>query len=71
MNTQSNGASAPASRIWLDGALREADGARVSVFDHGLTAGDGVFETLKATNGGAFALDRHLRRLATSARGLG
>jgi branched-chain amino acid aminotransferase len=39
--------------------------------DHGLTVGDGVFETLKAVDGTAFAVDRHLRRLARSARGLG
>ncbi|MYT29092.1 MULTISPECIES: aminodeoxychorismate lyase [unclassified Streptomyces] len=58
-------------KIWLDGELRDADGARVSVFDHGLTVGDGVFETLKAERGRAFALTRHLERLAHSARGLG
>ncbi|MFJ9417465.1 aminotransferase class IV [Streptomyces sp. NPDC101227] len=58
-------------KIWLDGGLRDADGARVSVFDHGLTVGDGVFETIKADHGRAFALTRHLERLATSARGLG
>ncbi|MFF3565590.1 aminotransferase class IV [Streptomyces sp. NPDC002574] len=39
--------------------------------DHGLTVGDGVFETLKASHGTAFAMDRHLRRLARSAEGLG
>ncbi|MFD3549166.1 aminotransferase class IV [Streptomyces sp. NPDC058655] len=58
-------------KIWLDGALRDADGAKVSVFDHGLTVGDGVFETLKAEHGKAFALTRHLERLTRSARGLG
>lgn len=58
-------------KIWLDGQLRDADGARVSVFDHGLTVGDGVFETLKAEEGRAFALTRHLQRLTASARGLG
>ncbi|MCB5168976.1 aminodeoxychorismate lyase [Streptomyces bambusae] len=58
-------------RIWLDGELRDADAARVSVFDHGLTVGDGVFETLKAVDGQAFALTRHLDRLTRSARGLG
>ncbi|MFC6065653.1 aminotransferase class IV [Streptomyces ochraceiscleroticus] len=58
-------------KIWLDGELRDADSARVSVFDHGLTVGDGVFETLKAENGRAFALTRHLHRLTSSARGLG
>ncbi|WP_405494853.1 aminotransferase class IV [Streptomyces sp. NBC_00096] len=58
-------------RIWLDGALRDADDAKVSVFDHGLTVGDGVFETLKAERGATFALTRHLERLTRSARGLG
>lgn len=60
-----------AGAIWVNGALRETDEASVSVMDHGLTVGDGVFETLKATGGTAFAMDRHLRRLARSARGLG
>ncbi|WP_062216248.1 aminotransferase class IV [Streptomyces sp. NBRC 109706] len=57
--------------IWLDGELRDADSARVSVFDHGLTVGDGVFETLKTERGRPFALSRHLDRLAVSAAGLG
>ncbi|MFM9367725.1 aminotransferase class IV [Streptomyces sp. Da 82-17] len=58
-------------KIWLNGGLQELDAARVSVLDHGLTVGDGVFETLKAQDGRAFALTRHLDRLARSARGLG
>ncbi|OEU96719.1 aminotransferase class IV [Streptomyces oceani] len=58
-------------RIWLDGALRDSTSAQVSVLDHGLTVGDGVFETLKTVDGRPFAMTRHLRRLATSARGLG
>ncbi|WP_329130142.1 aminodeoxychorismate lyase [Streptomyces sp. NBC_01476] len=58
-------------RIWVDGGLRDAADATVSVFDHGLTVGDGVFETLKAVDGRAFATTRHLNRLARSARGLG
>ncbi|SEG73146.1 branched-chain amino acid aminotransferase [Actinacidiphila yanglinensis] len=58
-------------RIWVDGGLRDAADATVSVLDHGLTVGDGVFETLKATDGRAFATTRHLKRLARSARGLG
>ncbi|SDJ89871.1 aminotransferase class IV [Streptomyces indicus] len=58
-------------KIWLDGGLQEHDEARVSVLDHGLTVGDGVFETVKATEGRTFALTRHLDRLARSARGLG
>ncbi|MEU6218067.1 aminodeoxychorismate lyase [Streptomyces sp. NPDC047022] len=58
-------------KIWLDGGLQDAESARVSVFDHGLTVGDGIFETVKATEGRAFALTRHLERLTRSARGLG
>ncbi|MFK0171836.1 aminotransferase class IV [Streptomyces sp. NPDC090306] len=58
-------------KIWLDGGLRDSDSARVSVFDHGLTVGDGIFETVKAVRGRTFALTRHLDRLARSARGLG
>lgn len=58
-------------KIWLDGALQDAESARVSVFDHGLTVGDGIFETVKATGGRPFALTRHIERLARSARGLG
>ncbi|WP_372406429.1 aminotransferase class IV [Streptomyces luteireticuli] len=57
--------------IWIDGSLRAGPDARVSAFDHGLTVGDGVFETLKAVDGRPFALTRHLDRLAGSARGLG
>ncbi|MFP3990118.1 aminodeoxychorismate lyase [Streptomyces sp. E11-3] len=58
-------------KIWLNGGLRDLESARVSVLDHGLTVGDGVFETLKAVEGRPFALTRHLDRLARSARGLG
>lgn len=58
-------------RIWLDGGLQDVDDAHVSVLDHGLTVGDGVFETVKATAGRPFALTRHVERLAASARGLG
>ncbi|MCZ0208808.1 aminodeoxychorismate lyase [Streptomyces sp. UMAF16] len=58
-------------RIWLDGGLREAETARVSVLDRGLTVGDGVFETVKTVHGRPFALTRHLDRLTRSARVLG
>ncbi|CBG74438.1 putative pyridoxal-phosphate-dependent transaminase [Streptomyces scabiei 87.22] len=58
-------------KIWLDGGLQDIDSARVSVLDHGLTVGDGVFETAKTVAGRPFALTRHLDRLALSARGLG
>jgi branched-chain amino acid aminotransferase len=58
-------------KVWLDAGLLDADDARVSVFDHGLTVGDGVFETAKVVDGMPFALTRHLHRLARSAAGLG
>jgi branched-chain amino acid aminotransferase len=58
-------------KAWLDGAVVDLDSARVSVLDHGLTVGDGVFETAKVVDGVPFALTRHLRRLAASAAGLG
>ncbi|MEU2157525.1 aminodeoxychorismate lyase [Streptomyces sp. NPDC019396] len=58
-------------RIWVNGGLRDAGTALVSVLDHGITVGDGVFETVKATEGRLFALTQHLDRLTRSARGLG
>jgi branched-chain amino acid aminotransferase len=48
--------------------LFEPEKAAVSVFDHGLMVGDGVFETIKCVNGESFALTRHLDRLALSAK---
>ena len=57
--------------VWLNGRLVPPDEALVSVFDHGFTVGDGVFETLKVIGGRPFAVRRHLERLARSASGLG
>lgn len=59
------------SAIWVDDRLVAAQDARISVFDHGFTVADGVFETLKVTRGLPFAVTRHLRRLRTSASILG
>ncbi|WP_433337879.1 aminotransferase class IV [Spirillospora sp. CA-294931] len=58
-------------KVWVNGELLDPENAKVSVFDHGMLVGDGIFETVKATNGEPFALTRHLRRLARSAAGLG
>ncbi len=59
-------------RAWIDGnLLPDPMGAAVSVVDHGLTVGDGVFEAIKVVRGVPFALDRHLERLVASAAGLG
>lgn len=57
--------------IWADGQLRSPKDPIATAVDHGLTVGDGVFETCAVYGGRAFALTRHLRRLARSARGLG
>jgi branched-chain amino acid aminotransferase len=57
--------------VWMDGQVVAAGDAVVSVFDHGLTVGDGVFETLKVIGGRPFAVGRHLERLGRSAQGLG
>jgi branched-chain amino acid aminotransferase len=63
--------TAPATWVWVDGALVDAADARVSPFDHGLLVGDGVFETLRVYGRKPFAWRRHLDRLEYSARGLG
>jgi branched-chain amino acid aminotransferase len=57
--------------ISVDGVVRNGASAVVSAVDHGLTVGDGVFETCKITHGRPFALTRHLARLARSAAALG
>jgi branched-chain amino acid aminotransferase len=59
-------------RAWVNGTVLDDAYDRVlSVFDHGFTVGDGVFETVKVADGRPFALRRHLERLARSAEGLG
>ncbi|MCX6459769.1 MAG: aminotransferase class IV [Actinobacteria bacterium] len=58
-------------KFWVNDGLVEAEHASVSALDHGFTVADGVFETLAVRDGVPFALSRHLRRLATSAVGLG
>ena len=56
---------------YVNGQLVDSQCAAISVFDHGFTVADGVFETLKFNSGQAFAITRHLRRLENSANGLG
>ena len=56
---------------WVDGRLVALADAKISVLDHGLVVGDGVFETLRVYRGVPFAWTRHLARLRTSAEGLG
>ncbi len=56
---------------YVNGQLLDSDQANISVFDHGFTVADGVFETLKFQSGQPFAVDRHIKRLRKSCDGLG
>lgn len=56
-----------ALKIWLDTGLVDEADARVSVFDHGLLYGDGVFEGIRVYGGKVFEFDAHLKRLFESA----
>ncbi len=60
-----------AVRVWVGDGLVDAATAGVAADDHGVTTGDGCFETMKVVDGTAFALTRHLARLARSCAGLG
>jgi branched-chain amino acid aminotransferase len=57
--------------LWVNGELVGAEQPVLRADDHGVTVGDGVFETMKVIDGKAFALGRHLERLMSSASGLG
>ena len=57
--------------VWINGSFVERDAARISAFDAGLLHGVGLFETMLATRGRVFRLDRHMARLERSARELG
>jgi branched-chain amino acid aminotransferase len=56
--------------IWIDGKYFDRDTATVSVFDHGLLYGDGVFEGIRVYGGKVFRLDGHLDRLYASAKAI-
>jgi branched-chain amino acid aminotransferase len=56
--------------IFIDGEYYDRDSAKVSVFDHGLLYGDGVFEGIRVYRKRIFRLDAHLERLYDSARAL-
>ena len=59
-------------RAWLNGQLLDSpEQQAISVLDHGMIVGDGVFETIKIERSEPFALTRHLDRLVRSATGLG
>lgn len=54
--------------IYLDGQLVPESAAKISVFDHGLLYGDGVFEGIRFYNGRVFRLEEHMRRIYDSAK---
>jgi branched-chain amino acid aminotransferase len=58
------------AKIWLDGRLVEKADAKVSVYDHGLLYGDGVFEGIRAYSGRIFECEAHLDRLFQSAKAI-
>jgi branched-chain amino acid aminotransferase len=57
-------------KIYIDGKFFDEKTAKVSVFDHGLLYGDGVFEGIRAYNGRVFKLAEHIERLFSSARAI-
>jgi branched-chain amino acid aminotransferase len=57
-------------KIYIDGKLHDEADARISVFDHGLLYGDGVFEGIRFYNSRVFRLEEHVRRLYDSARSI-
>lgn len=68
---QSERASANSSKqVYVDGRFLSKEQAVISVFDHGLLYGDGVFEGIRAYNGRVFKLMEHLERLYLSARAI-
>jgi branched-chain amino acid aminotransferase len=57
-------------RVWLDGKLVDRKDARISVYDHGLLYGDGVFEGIRVYHGRIFEAAAHLDRLWASAKAI-
>jgi branched-chain amino acid aminotransferase len=59
-----------APKIWLDGKLVDQEDAKITVFDHGLLYGDGVFEGIRVYNSRVFELQAHIKRLYESAKAI-
>jgi branched-chain amino acid aminotransferase len=58
-------------RVWVNGEQVDSTAPSIAALDHGMTVGDGVFETCKVVDGVPFALKRHAKRLDRSMAGLG
>src|SRR6266436_4093233 len=59
-----------ALKVYINGTLFDKEDARISVYDHGLLYGDGVFEGMRSYGGKVFRIDEHLRRLWNSAQAI-
>jgi len=57
-------------KIYIDGKYHDQNNAKISVFDHGLLYGDGIFEGIRAYNGRVFKLTEHIDRLFCSAKAI-
>ncbi len=57
-------------KIYINGQLHDKEDAKISVYDHGLLYGDGVFEGLRSYGGRVFRLDEHIDRLYDSAKAI-
>jgi branched-chain amino acid aminotransferase len=57
-------------KVYVDGKYYDEKAARISVFDHGLLYGDGVFEGIRAYHGRVFKLKEHVERLFSSGRSI-
>ncbi len=57
-------------KVFIDGKFYDQKNAKISVFDHGLLYGDGVFEGIRAYNGRVFKLAEHIERLFYSAKAI-
>jgi branched-chain amino acid aminotransferase len=57
-------------KIWIDGKYYGKEDARISVFDHGLLYGDGIFEGIRVYGGRVFKLEEHIARLFKSAKAI-
>src|SRR5437588_10917949 len=57
-------------RVWINGKFFDKAEAKISVYDHGLLYGDGVFEGIRVYHGKVFRLKEHMERLYDSARSI-
>ena len=70
VSTKNSSEPAVALKIYISGQLYDKDDAKISVYDHGLLYGDGVFEGLRSYGGRVFRLEEHLERLYNSAKAI-